>query len=151
VLSFTLVASIVTGVLFGLAAALRSTKVDLNEVLKEGGRSSGEGRLRYRMRSLLIVSEVALSLVLLVGAGLLIWSFIYLRNTSPGFDSPHVLTATVSLPSGRYAKDEDQANFFQQALERASHLSGVESVAAIFPLPYGEDGITTGFTLEGWP
>jgi putative ABC transport system permease protein len=151
VLSFTLAASVVTGVVFGLAPALQSSKVDLNESLKEGGRGTTDGRARSRVRSLLIVSEVALSLVLLVGAGLLIKSFVKLRNTSPGFDPRGVLTADVSLPSVRYPKYEEQARFFQQAVEGASHLPGVESVGAIFPLPYSENGINTTFTIEGRP
>jgi putative ABC transport system permease protein len=151
VLSFTLAASVLTGIIFGLAPALRSSKVDLNEALKEGGRGTTEGRGRDRVRSLLIVSEVALSLVLLVGAGLLIKSFIRLRNTSPGFDPRGVLTAEVTLPAARYPKDEEQARFYREAVERASHLPGVEAVGAILPLPYSQNGINTSFSVEGQP
>ena len=151
VLGFTLGASLLTGVIFGLAPALQASGVDLNEDLKEGGRSTTEGRGRHRVRGLLIVSEVALSLVLLVGAGLLIRSFIHLRNTDPGFNPQHVLTASVSLPSARYSKDEQQAGFYREAIERAAQLPGVEAAAAILPLPLGENGIETNFTIEGQP
>ena len=149
VLSFTLAASVLTGVLFGLAPALQASRVDLGESLKEGGRGATEGRARSRLRSLLIVSEVALSLVLLIGAGLLIKSFVRLRNTNPGFDPRRVLAASVSLPQARYPKDEQQASFYQQAVERAAALPGVESAGAIFPLPLSDNGIIVDFQVEG--
>ncbi|PYS88842.1 MAG: hypothetical protein DMF64_19435 [Acidobacteria bacterium] len=151
VLGFTFAAAVATGLIFGLAPAFQASRVDLNEALKEGGRSTTEGRGRHRVRSLLIVSEVALSLVLLVGAGLLIKSFLHLRHTSPGFNAQHVLTASISLPASKYPKDEQQASFYQQALEHAARLPGVESVGAILPLPYSDNGIQTNFTIEGQP
>jgi putative ABC transport system permease protein len=151
VLTFTLVASVLTGVAFGLAPALQVSRVDLNETLKEGGRGATEGRGRNRVRGLLIVSEVALSLVLLVGAGLLIKSFVNLRNTNAGFDPRHVLTASVSLPKNRYSKEEQQARFYRRAVERAAALPGVEAAGAILPLPYSDNGIETNFSVEGQP
>jgi putative ABC transport system permease protein len=151
VLSFTLAVSVLTGIVFGLAPALQATRVDLNEALKEGGRGATEGRSRNRVRGLLIVTEVALSLVLLVGAGLLIKSFVNLRNTNPGFDPRRVLTASVSLPKVKYSKDEQLAAFYGQAVERASQLPGVEAAGAILPLPYSDNGIQTNFSVEGQP
>jgi putative ABC transport system permease protein len=151
VLVFTLVASVLTGLFFGLAPALQASKLDLNESLKEGGRSATDGRGGNRVRSLLIVSEVALSLVLLVGAGLLVKSFIKLRNTDPGFNTENLLTASISLPSEQYSKDEKITQFYQQTVERASHLPGVESAAAITPLPLGDDAMTITFNLKDEP
>jgi putative ABC transport system permease protein len=151
VLLFTLATSILTGVFFGLAPALQASKTNLNEALKEGGRSTTDGRARHRVRSLLIVSEVALSLVLLVGAGLLIKSFLRLRTTNPGFNAKNVLTASVSLPVARYPKDELVARFYRQAVEGVARMPGIEAVDAILPLPFSENSISTSFSLEGQP
>jgi putative ABC transport system permease protein len=151
VLGFTLAASVVTGILFGLAPAIHSSRLDMNEALKEGGRSATEGRGRSRVRSLLIVSEVALSLVLLVGAGLLVKSFVRLRNTDPGFDPQNTLTASLSLASVRYEKDEQITRFYDQLIERARALPGVESVGAVAPLPLGGNNISFSFVLLDRP
>jgi putative ABC transport system permease protein len=151
VLLFTLGASVLTGVAFGLAPAFHASKVDLNEALKESGRSSTEGRGRHRLRSLLIVSEVALSVVLLVGAGLLIQSFVKLRNIDPGFNPQGVLTASISLPAGKYSSNEQLRGFYQQAIEQASRLPGVESAAAISPLPLSGNDFNTFFSVGGQP
>jgi putative ABC transport system permease protein len=151
VLAFTIIASVLTGLVFGLAPALQASKLDLNESLKEGGRGASEGRGRSHVRSLLIVSEVALSLVLLVGAGLLVKSFIKLRNTDPGFNPENLLTASVSLPVAQYSEDAKITQFYQQAVERASHLPGVESVGAITPLPLSDNAMTITFNLKDGP
>ena len=151
VLAFTLAASVLTGLVFGLAPALSASKLDLNESLKEGGRSATGGRARNRVRSLLIVSEVALSLVLLVGAGLLIKSFLKLRNTDPGFNPENVLTASISLPSAQYSEDARIAQFYQQAIERVSQLPGVESAGAITPLPLSDNGMSITFYPKDGP
>lgn len=151
VLLFTLATSIMTGVFFGLAPALQASKTNLNESLKEGGRSTTDGRARHRLRSLLIVSEVALSLVLLVGAGLLARSFLRLRNTNPGFNAQNVLSAAVSLPAARYPKDEQVAGFYQRVIERAAGMPGIQAVGAILPLPFSENSISTSFSVEGMP
>jgi putative ABC transport system permease protein len=151
VLGFTTVASVLTGIIFGLAPALHASRIDLNEGLKESGRGTTEGRRGHRLRSLLIISEVALSLVLLVGAGLLIKSFLYLRNTDPGFNSQRVLTASVSLPSAKYPNDEQVVGFYRQLIERVSHLPGVEAASAILGLPFGDKFISTSFTIAGQP
>ncbi|HEX8161816.1 MAG TPA: ABC transporter permease [Pyrinomonadaceae bacterium] len=151
VLGFTLAASVVTGLLFGLAPAIRSSKLDMNEALKEGGRSATEGRGHNRVRSLLIVSEVALSLVLLIGAGLLIKSFVKLRNTDPGFNPQNTLTASLSLASVRYEKDEQITRFYDQLIERVRALPGVESVGGVMPLPLSGNGMAYSFVLTDRP
>jgi len=151
VLGFTLAASVVTGFLFGIAPALQSSRFDLNEALKDGGRGGTDGRGRKRVRSLLIVSEVALSLVLLVGAGLLIKSFFKLRNTDPGFDPAHTLTASLSLAPIRYDTDEKVVDFFRLLDERVRAMPGVESVGAVTPLPLSENAYSFSFEIVGQP
>src|SRR4030095_14711995 len=121
--------------LFGLAPALRTLKLNLTDALKEGGRSSGEGTCRNRTRSLLVVFESALAVVLLVGAGLLVRSLIALQNTNPGFDANNVLTLRVDLSRAKYDKPEKTANFWQSLEQRLSGLPGVETVGFITELP----------------
>jgi putative ABC transport system permease protein len=151
VLAFTFGATLLTGLIFGLAPALSATRVDLNEALKDGGRSASEGRARHRLRGLLIVSEVALSIVLLVGAGLLVKSFMHLRSVNPGFDSQRVLTASLSLPSVKYQKDEQQTRFVEQVTTRAAQVPGVEAVGAIMPLPFSGNNISISYAVDGQP
>jgi putative ABC transport system permease protein len=151
VLGFTLGASVLTGLLFGLAPALQSSRLDLNEALKEGGRGGTDGRGRTRVRSLLIVSEVALSLVLLIGAGLLIKSFVKLRNTNPGFDSSNTLTASLSLAPVRYDTDEKVNDFYRRLVEQVRTLPGVESVGAVTPLPLSDNSYAFSFSVVGQP
>jgi putative ABC transport system permease protein len=134
VLLFTLLISTVTGIFFGLAPALHASKPDLNETLKDGGRTSA-GAGRGRVRSLLVVSEIALSLVLLVGAGLLIKSFVRLQSVDPGFESENVLTMTVFLNGTKYPQDEQHPVFFDQVVERVRSLPGVEHVGVVSNLP----------------
>jgi putative ABC transport system permease protein len=151
VFGWTLLISLLTGVLFGLAPALQASKPDLNESLKEsGGRTSG-GLSRSRLRNLLVVSEVALALVLLIGAGLMIKSFMRLQQVNPGFKPKNLLTMNISLPRQKY-KEKQQANiFFDQLFERVKALPGVESVGGIDPLPLSDSSETTGFVFEGGP
>ncbi|HEX8148155.1 MAG TPA: ABC transporter permease [Pyrinomonadaceae bacterium] len=151
VLGFTLGASLLTGLLFGIAPALQSSRFDLNEALKEGGRSGTDGRGRTRIRSALIVVEVALSLVLLVGAGLLVKSFFKLSNTDPGFDPGNTLTASVSLATVRYDTDEKIADFFRRLIERVRALPGVVSVGAVTPLPLSDNNFAFSFSVVGQP
>jgi len=153
VLGFTVAVVSLVGLLFGLAPALQASKTDLNEVLKDGGRSSTEGRGRNRLRALLVVSEIALSLLLLVGAGLLIKSFVLLRDVSPGFDPANVLTMRISLPGARYAEPKQKANFFHELTERVRTLPGVEAVGATVSLPLGGSNFSVGrsFVPEGRP
>jgi len=151
VLAFTLVTTVITGLLFGLAPALRTMKLNLSDTLKEGGRSGGEGTLKNRTRSLLVVFESALAVVLLIGAGLLIRSFIALQNTNPGFDANNVLTMRVDLPRGKYDTPEKASSFFQQLEQRLSGLPGVEKVGFITELPLTGQPNDAPFTVEGRP
>ena len=149
VLFFTLGVSVLTGVVFGLAPALQASKPELNEALKEGGRSGAEGSARSRVRSLLVVAEVALSLMLLVGAGLLIRSFLSLRQTETGFDPRNLLTLELSY---RVGPDEGAkaVNFFRAVEERVRQLPGVEAVAVSNGVPM-IGASETSFQIEGQP
>jgi putative ABC transport system permease protein len=146
---FTAAVSLLTGLLFGLVPAWQVSKTDLNEGLKESGRGSDAPR-RQRMRSLLVISEVALSLVLLVGAGLMIRSFTRLLAVDPGFRPDHVLTAFVSLPVAKYQKREEQVAFYDRLLERLRNVPGISAAGVVTDIPlYG--GSSTGFDVEGRP
>ena len=134
VLAFALAISILTGVLFGLAPALHVSKPDLNTDLKEGSRGAAAFR-RSRIRSVLVVAEVALSLVLLAGAGLLLRSFMKLRAAPLGFEPDHVLTLSIALPETKYQSKVQVQSFYRDLLERAQSLAGVKSAAAATGLP----------------
>ena len=151
VLGFTLLISLFTGVLFGLAPALRTMKLNLSESLKEGGRSSSEGAGRNRTRSVLVVIESAVAVVLLVGAGLLVRSLIQLQNTSPGFDARNLLTMRVDLSRQKYSTPEKASNFFQDLESRVGGLPGVESVGLVTELPLSGQPNDMPFTVEGRP
>ena len=150
VLAFTLLVSLVTGVLFGLAPALRAMKLNLVESLKEGDRS-GIGGQSNRTRSLLVVFESAVAVVLLIGAGLLVRSLIQLQKTNPGFDPHNVLTMRVDLPREKYATPDKAANFFQQLESRVGNLPGVESVGLVSELPLSGQPNDMPYTVEGRP
>ena len=151
VLGFTLLISLLTGVLFGLAPALRTMKLNLTESLKEGGRSSSEGARRNRTRNVLVVIESAVAVVLLVGAGLLVRSLIQLQNTSPGFDAHNVLTMRVDLSRQKYSTPDKASNFFQELESRVGGLPGVESVGLVTELPLSGQPNDMPFTVEGRP
>jgi putative ABC transport system permease protein len=151
VLAFTLLVSLITGVLFGLAPVFRTMKLNLIDSLKEGGRSVGEGVQRNVTRSVLIVVESAVAVVLLVGAGLLIRSLVRLQNVSPGFDSNGVLTMRIDLPEEKYSTADKRTNFFQQLETRVSGLAGVESVGLISELPLSGQPNEIPYTVEGSP
>lgn len=135
VMAFTCFIALLTGVFFGLAPALRASRVELNEVLKEGGRSGASGRGGHRTRKLLVVPEVALSLLLLIGAGLLIRSYHRVWNAYPGFNSHNVLSLRLSLPAVKYPKPESITQFFRRVVERLNEAPEVESVATTYSLP----------------
>jgi putative ABC transport system permease protein len=154
VLWFTLAISILTGIVFGLAPALQTSKPDLNTSLKEGNAISGSSRGalgQHRVRSLLVITEVALTVVLLVGAALMLKSFSRLTHKDPGFRIDHALTAEVSLPQARYNTDEKQREFFDDLLSRIQHLPGVQN-AAVMTSPLLADYLRmTGISIEGQP
>ena len=132
--------TILAGLLFGLVPALKTSRFELNDTLKESGRSGGPGGTRNRVGGLLIVSEVALSFVLLAGAGLLIKSFAMLREIDTGFKSDNVLTFRLGLPPGKYKLGEGDAHIYQQLIEKVKGVPGVENAATVSSLPlYGDD------------
>ncbi|HEX8091184.1 MAG TPA: ABC transporter permease, partial [Blastocatellia bacterium] len=151
VLGFTLLVSLLTGALFGLAPALQASRLNLNDSLKEGTHGSAGGVRRNRARSLLIISEVALSLMLLLGAGLMARSFMGLLRIDPGFDPENVLTIRVALSASKYPESGQQAAFFQQALSRLEALPGVQYAGAVSALPLSGAEEASGFMVEGGP
>ena len=153
VLLWTLGVSLLTGVIFGLAPALHISRLNLNDSLKEGGKSeSAQAGGSRRLRSALVVSEIALAVVLLASAGLLIKSFIRLQQVDRGFDTENILTMVVRLPAARYPEDPQLVTFFNQALERVRSVPGVRSAGMVNFLPlYGGLGSNTGFKIEGRP
>ena len=152
VLAFTLAISACTGLIFGLAPALQASKLDVSGSLKEGGRSS-EGYRRTNARSLLLIGEVAMSLILLAGAGLLIKSFMRLQEVKPGFNPERVLIASVSLPGAKYKEDQQRVDFFRALIERLRALPGVQAAGAGVNLPLNASGYLIGraFIPEGKP
>jgi putative ABC transport system permease protein len=146
---FTLGVSLLTGVICGLAPALQTSKPDLNESLKEGGRTGTSGAARQRVRSLLVVSEVALSLVLLIGSGLLIKSFVRLSQTETGFEPENLLTMQLSY-AAKPGEGLKVAGFFNQVEQRIKALPGVESVALSNGVPF-LGATETSFQIEGRP
>ena len=148
VLGFTLVVTVLTGVIFGLVPALQASRPNLNETLKEGGRGTTGGH--HRVRGTLVITEVALALLLLVGAGLLIRSFYRLQQVTPGFNSKNALAVTVSLPGKKYPQDDQQSGFFTQLLDKVAALPGVVAVGATQSLPIQGDYVL-GFNIQGRP
>ncbi|HEY9426334.1 MAG TPA: ABC transporter permease [Gemmatimonadaceae bacterium] len=151
VLLFLLVVSLLTGVGFGAVPALRASATDPNDALKGGGRGSTEGITRNRFRSLLMASEFAMALVLLVGAGLMIRSFVALRAIDPGFDPHELLTMVVPVAGSREAAPERRAIFYEQLLQQVRTLPGVVSASAINHLPLAGDEWGRTFRVEGRP
>lgn len=149
VLSFTVVVSVLTGLIFGLAPALMASKTDLNDALKEAGRGSrGQGG---RFRSSLVVTELALALILLAGAGLMVRSFIRLLDVSPGFNPESIVTMNIALPPAKYATGPPATSFFRQLIEREQAVPGVQYVAYVDPLPFTSGGWQTSVVAEGQP
>ncbi len=148
VLGFTIAITVLTGLIFGAVPALQTSRVDLNDTLKEGGR--GTVGARGRSRSLLVVTEIALSLVLLVGAGLMVQSFLRLRRVNIGLDAKNVLTATVILPQAKYRERDKRAAFFKQLVERVRGIPGVQAAAATATLPLSGGNWGRSLTVEGF-
>lgn len=151
VLGFTLVVALLTGLIFGLAPALLTTKLHLNEMLKESSRGAGQGLRHHRLRSLLVVSEVALALILVIASGLIARSYLRLINVDTGFNLDNVLTAEVNLPALRYPERPELVNFYREALGRISSLPGVASVSAAQSLPLRGPIYTDPVFVEGQP
>src|SRR5262245_56830340 len=149
VFGFTLLVSLLTGVIFGLAPALQAAKTELTETLKEGGRS-GEGARGARLRSALMIAEVAIALVLMAGAGLLLNSFWRLLQVNPGFDPRQTLTFRLNLPNSKYSGPEAVA-FFERLQARLQKLPGVRGASVTFGLPFGKSRIGTELDIEGRP
>src|SRR6185295_12582602 len=148
VLAFTIGVSLFTGILFGLVPALQSGDVDVNETLKEAGRGTSA---RHWLRSSLVIVEVATTMVLLIGAGLMIRSFYRLQNVNPGFSYEQLTSFTVSLPQKKYTNIDQRNAFFQHLLQNLRTLPGVQSVAAASGLPLGNNGWQTSFVVDGQP
>jgi len=149
VLAFTFGLSLFSGLVFGLAPAWQVSKPNLNDALKEGGRQSSGGS--HRLRSSLVVFEVALSLVLLVGAGLLVRSFLALLKTSPGFNPDNILTMNLVLPVARYKDEPQRGMFYRDLVQRVKELPGVQSAAAVNYLPLGGSNSSDDYLVEGAP
>jgi putative ABC transport system permease protein len=157
VLIVTAVVAVGTGILFGLIPAIASAKPELTEALKEGGRGSTSGARRNQVRNSLVVAELALALVLLVGAGLLLKSYARVQNSEPGFDRRNVLTAEIDLPDTKYplrgssGYNHGQAitNFWNEALRRVRQLPGVETAGATIVLPLSGSNTDSSFAIEG--
>ncbi|HXD33037.1 MAG TPA: ABC transporter permease [Pyrinomonadaceae bacterium] len=149
VLGFTLGLSLLSGIVFGLVPAWQVSSPNLNNALKEGGRHASGGS--HRVRSLLVVFEVALSLVLLVGAGLAVRSFLSLIKTSPGFDPDNVLTMNLVLPGAKYKEEQQSGAFYQDLVRRVKELPGIQSVGAVNYLPLGGANSSDSYLVEGLP
>jgi putative ABC transport system permease protein len=151
VLLFTALIALVTGIVFGLAPAAYASHSNLNDSLKEGGRDSVASRKGNRIRGLLVIAEVAVSFILLIGAGLLINSFLHLRNLDPGFRTDHLLTMKVDLSELKYPDGERRSVFFDEVLRRVRTLPGVQSVAVAGNLPFTYNGDSMSIAVEGIP
>jgi putative ABC transport system permease protein len=149
VLAFTCAITTLTGILFGLFPALRASRTDLTRALKDGSRSLAGGMSSRRLRSAIVVFEIAMSLVLLIGAGLVMRSFLRLTRVDPGFDAHNVLTMKMYPPRTKYRDGVEVAHFYQQLVERLQGLPGVEAAAAIHGLPLSNDSLKGTLTFEG--
>jgi predicted permease len=149
VLMFTAAAAIVSGVASGIAPAWQLARIDAHDTLKAGGRASTAGPARQRLRSILVIAETALALMLLVGAGLLLRAFAQIENVNPGFNPRGVMTAVVSLPAKQYPDGVKQAVFYRAVLERLISTKGVTNAAIGLGIPFSPYGDAGGFAIEG--
>jgi predicted permease len=150
VLAFTALISLMTGILFGLMPAVQASRTDPKQGLQKGGRSSTAGRRQARLRSALVIAEMSLASVLLIGAGLMLRTFLNLVHLDPGFREDHLLTASLSLPHAQYKTDVQTAQFYDRLSSSLNELPGVESAGAGSDLPWtGYDENAGGFTIEG--
>ena len=151
VLIFTLAVSVLTGVFFGIAPALGTTKLDLRETLNEGSRGSTAGPGQHRMRGFLVAAEIAAAMLLLIGSGLLLRSFEHLQEVPPGFQPDHLLAVDLPLSRNAYAKPDQRFEFFDRLVERAQALPGVRSAAAASSLPLSSSAGVIHFNIHGRP
>jgi putative ABC transport system permease protein len=151
VLTFTVVVSILTAVIFSLLPAVKASRPDINEVLKAGAKTATSSGSAQLWRDSLVVAEVALGLVLLIGAGLMMRSFASLTNVYPGFDPRNVLTARITLSGPAYDDTQARRRYVSQTLERLKALPGVESAAFVAPMPFSGAEIGGDFKFEGHP
>ncbi|MFL6193945.1 MAG: ABC transporter permease [Thermoanaerobaculia bacterium] len=149
VLLFTLGIALLTGILFGIAPALQSLKADLHETLKEGGRGAGGSLRRNRLRSGLVVLQVALSLMLLIGTSLFVRSFLKLKGENGGIDTSRVMTLRIYMPAGRYEKDEEMSRRVEDVVRRLEGLPEVEAVSASNNIPLGGGGGGGRIVIDG--
>jgi len=149
VLLFTLAVSLATGILFGLVPALQASRTDPKDGLQKSTRGTTAGKHQNRLRSALVMAEVGLASVLLIGAGLMLRTFLNLIHLDPGFKQDHLLTATLSLPNAQYKKGEQIANFYERLMASLTALPGVESAGAGSDLPWTGYDENTGLTIEG--
>jgi putative ABC transport system permease protein len=150
VLAFTLGISLLTGVAFGLMPALQISRPDLNSILRDSGWGTTGGGSRHRVRSVLVAGQMALSIVLLIGAGLLIESFLRLQSVNPGFDPHHVLTMRLTLPPAKYSDDGRKSRFFRDVVGRLENLPGVASATAALNMPHAAN-LYAPVLAEGQP
>jgi putative ABC transport system permease protein len=151
VVLFTLGTSLLTGISFGLAPAFQAARTNLNDVLKEAGRTGSDTSRRLRLRNLLVVSEFALSLVLLIGAGLMVKSLLRLQEVKPGFEPAKLMTMRIALPATKYENFKQSHAFFEQLFDRLAARPEIESVGAINLLPFGGGGGDRSFSIEDQP
>jgi len=150
-LLFTLAASLATAAIFGLVPAMHAARFSLTGALREGSRGSGQSARHARLRSMLVVFEVSLALLLLIGSGLLLRSLVSILRVQPGFDPHGVIAFDLDLPGTRYGKPEQSAQFFRDLLPRLNALPGVASASAVMPLPFSDNSMGTSFAIEGRP
>jgi putative ABC transport system permease protein len=151
VLAFTATVSILTALACGLASAFEGSREDVQQALAQGGRQIGGGLRHRRLRHAFVIAEIALAVVLLVGAGLMLRSFAAMRQVDPGFDATNVLTMRMQLPRARYPDDSARIRFFREVIARVATVPGVQSAGAVSYLPMGGLGAGTDFTIEGQP
>ena len=150
VLAFASLISVMTGLLFGVVPAWRTSRVNPSSAMRESTRTATSGRGQHRLQNSLVVAQTAVGLVLLVASGLLIHSFVRVLQVDPGFDRRDLLIASLSLPDNRYTGAQ-QAQFYQQLLSRVRALPGVQSASAGWPLPMATSGMRISFDIEGHP
>jgi putative ABC transport system permease protein len=151
VLAFTAAVSLATAIVCGFAPAFEGSRADVQEALKDGARQVGSGLRHRRIRQAFVVAEIALAVVLLVGAGLMLRSFGTLSGVNPGFDGRHVLTARLTIPQARYSDDQKRIEFFNALASRLAAIPGVESAGLVSYLPLAGGGAATGFSIVGEP